>query len=102
MQIITLIPTSAQIVNVSLDGQDCALRVVQRSTGLFMDISLSGNWIARSVACLNCNRLVRYEHLGFKGDLFFADMIGSADPVYDELGSRFVLFYATEQEIAAA
>jgi hypothetical protein len=46
--------------------------------------------------------LVRYEHLGFKGELFFADMIYSADPVYDELSSRFVLFYATEQEIAAA
>ncbi|WP_404851567.1 hypothetical protein P5M00_15075 [Enterobacter asburiae] len=58
-------------------------------------------WIAQGVLCHNCNKIVRYPYLGFKGELFFADTKGSLDPFYDELGTRFKLFYATADEIAA-
>ncbi|WP_447881061.1 phage baseplate plug family protein [Serratia fonticola] len=102
MQAITLQPIKAQQVNISLGGQDCTLRLVQRTTGLFIDVALNGLWIAQGVICLNCNKLVRYAHLGFKGELFFADIVGSSDPVHDELGSRFVLLYASEEEMESA
>lgn len=102
MQAITLQPIKAQQLNVSLDGQDCIIRLVQRTTGLFVDVALNGIWIVQGVICLNCNKLVRYAHLGFKGELFFSDIVGSSDPIYDELGSRFVLFYATAEEMETA
>lgn len=102
MQTITLQPIKAQQLNVSLGGQDCRIRLVQRTTGLFMDVALNGLWIVQGVICLNCNKLVRYSHLGFKGELFFSDVVGSNDPIYDELGSRFVLFYATAEEMESA
>ncbi|WP_346827302.1 phage baseplate plug family protein [Serratia inhibens] len=99
MQTITLQPIKAQQIGVSLGGQDCQIRLVQRTTGLFIDVALSGRWIIQGVACLNCNKLVRYAHLGLQGELFFADTIGDADPFYDELGARFQLFYATKEEM---
>ncbi len=102
MQAITLQPIKAQQVSVSLDGQDCKIRLVQRTTGLFIDVALGDRWIVQGVSCLNCNKLVRYEHLGLQGELFFADTVGDADPVYDELGSRFQLFYATKEEMESA
>jgi len=100
MQNISLKPLKAQEVSVNLGGQAVTLRIVQRSTGLFMDIGVGSIWIAQGVLCLNCNKLVRYPYLKFKGELFFADVKGSLDPVYDELGTRFKLFYATDEEMA--
>lgn len=102
MQAITLQPIKAQQVSVYLDGQDCKIRLVQRTTGLFIDVALGDRWIIQGVSCLNCNKLVRYEHLGLKGELFFADTVGDADPAYDELGTRFQLFYATKEEMDGA
>ena len=101
MQNISLKPIKAQEVSVNLGGQAVTLRICQRSTGLFMDIGVDNVWIAQGILCLNCNKIVRYPYLKFRGDLFFADMIGSFDPVYDQLGTRFKLFYATAEEIAS-
>lgn len=101
MQNISLKPLKAQEVSVTLGGQAVTLRIVQRSTGLFMDIGVGSTWIAQGVLCLNCNKIVRYPYLKFQGELFFADTKGSDDPVYDELGTRYKLFYATAEEMAA-
>ncbi len=101
MQNISLKPMKAQEVSVNLDGQAVTLRIAQRTTGLFMDVGVDNRWIAQGVLCLNCNKIVRYPYLKFKGELFFADTKGSLDPVYDELGTRFKLFYATAEEMAA-
>ncbi|MCU5775129.1 hypothetical protein N5923_23275 [Erwiniaceae bacterium BAC15a-03b] len=100
MQNISLKPWKAQEVSITLDGQAITLRIVQRSTGLYMDIGIDNLWIAQGVLCLNCNKIIRYPYLKFNGELFFADTKGSLDPVYDELGSRFKLFYATAEEMA--
>jgi len=102
VQEITLLPRRGQILNVTLAGQVCRLRIVQRTTGLFMDVSLNGRWIVQGVICLNCVKLVRYKHLGFLGELFFTDTVGDSDPIFDELGTRFKLFYATQQEVELA
>lgn len=102
MQNITLKPIKAQEINVKLGGQNVLLRIVQRTTGLYMDIALEKVWIAQGVACLNCNKIVRYPYLGFQGEIFFADTKGSLDPYYDELGGRFQLFYASAEEMERA
>ncbi|WP_110798241.1 phage baseplate plug family protein [Cronobacter sakazakii] len=100
MQTISLQPVKGQTLQVSLGGQRVTLRINQRSTGMFIDVALSGAWIAQGVLCLNCNKIIRYPYLKFKGEMFFADTKGDSDPVYDELGSRFKLFYATEEEMS--
>ncbi|MCW9309511.1 hypothetical protein N5F18_26425, partial [Klebsiella pneumoniae] len=55
--------------------------------------------IFQGVLCLNCVYLVRYKYLGFSGDLVFVDSKGTADPYYDEIGTRFKLYYATSSEV---
>jgi len=102
MQTITLQPIKAQELTVKLGEQSVTLRIFQRSTGLYMDIGLGDVWIAQGVTCLNGNRLVRYPYLGFQGELFFADTKGSDEPSYEGLGDRFLLFYATPDEMSAA
>lgn len=100
MKTISLQPVKGQTLQVSLGGQRVNLRINQRSTGLFIDVALNDVWIGRGILCLNCNKIIRYPYLRFKGELFFADTKGDLDPVYDELGSRFKLFYATEEEMS--
>lgn len=101
MQEISLIQSKGQQISVTLGDQRVTLAISQRSTGMFIDIGLNEEWIAQGVICLNCNKLVRYPYLKFKGEIFFVDTIGSDDPVYDQLGTRFKLFYATAEEMAS-
>ncbi len=102
MQTITLQPLKAQEVTVTLEGQSVTLRIVQRTTGLYIDIGIADLWIAQGVICQNCSKLVRYAYLGLQGEIFFADTKGSDDPDYSGLGSRFLLFYATAEEMGSA
>ncbi|WP_147196054.1 hypothetical protein [Pantoea sp. CCBC3-3-1] len=102
MQTITLQPLKAQEVSVTLEGQSVTLRINQRSTGLYIDIGLADKWIAQGVLCQNCSRLIRYPYLKFQGELFFADTKGSDDPDYSGLGTRFLLFYASADEMETA
>lgn len=102
MQIVSLQPKKAQETTVDLGDQSVTLRIVQRTTGLYIDIGIDNEWIAQGVLCLNCNKLVRYPYLGFAGELFFADTTGSDDPSYEGLGSRFILCYASAEEMETA
>ncbi len=102
MQTVTLQPIKAQELTVTLSGVPVMLRIYQRSNGLYADVGVNNQWKALGVICLNGNKLVRYSYLGLPGDLFFVDTKGDVDPVYDGLGDRFKLFYASNEEIRAA
>lgn len=100
MQEISLQPSKSQQVNVLLGAQNCSIKLHQRSTGFYMDLYIGDKAIAQGVICLNCNYMVRYPYLGFSGDLVFVDTKGTDDPAYDEIGTRFKLYYLTADEIA--
>ena len=95
LSIIPLQSVPSQSAQIVLGGQNCLVRVYQKSTGLFFDLLIDGNPIVQARICRDRNRLVRYERLGFSGDLFFVDSQGVSDPVYSGLGDRYNLFYAT-------
>lgn len=99
MQEISLSPSLSQKVYVTLGGQNCAIKLHQRSTGIYADLYVDDKPIFQGVLCLNCVYLVRYKYLGFSGDLVFVDSKGTADPYYDEIGTRFKLYYATSSEV---
>jgi len=96
---ISLKPLKAQRLSVTLNGQNCEIRLYQRSTGFYIDLTADGNPVLQGVICLNCNKIVRYSYLPFSGELFFADLAGSSDPVWDGLGERFKLYYLAPEEI---
>jgi hypothetical protein len=90
---IPLIATPAQRLSVQLGGQSCDIAVYQKSTGLYLDLSILNAPIATGVLCHNDVLLVRSTASGFIGDLYFHDTQGAADPTYDGLGDRFVLLW---------
>jgi hypothetical protein len=100
MQTVPLQPTPNQTLQCVLGGQSCALRVYQRRTGLYVDVSLvTGSApVVAGVIGRDRNRIVRDAYLGFLGDLAFMDAQGTDDPSYDGLGGRFVLLYLAPGE----
>lgn len=96
---ISLEAVKEQTVNVALNQQQCAIRLVQRDSGVYMDLNLNGDPIMQGVPCWYANKMVRYPYLGFSGDLVFLDTQGTSDPDYTGLGGRFKLFYLTEAEL---
>ncbi|MDE9536105.1 phage baseplate plug family protein [Xenorhabdus bovienii] len=96
---ITLKSLKAQQLTTTLNGQVCTIRLNQRSTGMYMDLTADNKPCFQGVLCLNCNKIVRYPYLPFKGELFFADLEGSSDPEWQELGARYKLYYLTPDEM---
>lgn len=82
-----------------LGGQACEIRLIQRTSALYMDLTVDGNPIMQGVPCYYGNRMVRYSYLGFKGDLVFLDTNGQSDPAWDGLGERYQLFYLEESDL---
>lgn len=95
---LTVVPLEAvpsQSAQIILGDQNCLVRVYTKSTGLFFDLLVDGNPIVLGRICRDRCRLVRYERLGFNGDLFFVDNQGVDDPAFTGLGGRFNLVYST-------
>ena len=86
--------------NVALGGKSCRIAIYQKTTGLFLDLSINGSPVISGVLCHDRVLLVRQSYLGFTGDLMFIDTQWKDDPVYTGLGSRWVLAYLTPSEAA--
>ncbi|KMW73653.1 hypothetical protein TI10_05205 [Photorhabdus luminescens subsp. luminescens] len=96
---IALRAAKAQEFTVTLNEQSCMIRLNQRSTGLYMDLTVNDKPVLQGVVCLNCNKMVRYSYLRFQGELFFADLDGSSDPLWEGLGQRYKLYYLFPREV---
>ena len=92
-----VVPTQAvpnQTLTVILAGQQVQVTLLQKSTGLYMDLQSNGEEVVGLVVCQNLNRIVRDLYFGFIGDFVFLDNTGAgADPDFTGLGSRFSLIY---------
>lgn len=95
MLVIPLKNTPSQSLHVLLGGQDCKINIYQKTTGLYADVFVANVPIKVAQICKDRTVLIRHKYLGFKGDLFFKDTQGLADPTFDELGGRYVLGYQT-------
>jgi hypothetical protein len=90
------IPISAapsQSLSAQLGGQQCQIKVYQKSTGVFLDLSVNNARVVTAKLCLDRVKLVRRKYLGFIGDLAFVDTQGRNDPDYTGFGSRYLLVY---------
>ncbi len=99
MRTIPLQPLPSQSISVELAGQQCTIRLIQRESFLYMDLSVDGQAIMQGVPCLYANKMVRYSYLGFTGDLVFMDNSGQSHPYYDGLGDRFPLYYMEASDL---
>lgn len=95
MLAIPIAATPSQTLTVLLSGQDVRLNIFQKTTGVYVDVMVSGQALVRSVIARDRVPLIRHGYLGFIGDLFFKDIQGASNPEYSGLGSRYVLGYQT-------
>lgn len=93
MLTIPLSPKPAQFLSVLLAGQDCRISVYQKTTGLYLDLTVAAVPVKTAVLCRDRVGLIRQAYLPFIGELFFKDLQGLDDPDYSGLGSRFILGY---------
>jgi hypothetical protein len=100
MQQIPLQSLPSQTLQTVLNGQNVAISVYQRTTGLYVDTSVNGVPTSSAVIARNQVALVPTAYLGFAGNLLFTDTLGIEDPTYTGLGSRFVLLFLTAAEYA--
>jgi len=104
MLIIPTQPVPNQSFLTNLAGQAMQINIRTMDTGLFFDLlptQAGSSPIVSGVICEDRNRLVRDVYLGFVGDIMFADLQGTADPVYSQLGSRFLLVYLDASDLSA-
>lgn len=99
MLIVPLNPIPSQTLSITLNGQPCKIHVYQRTTGLFLDLSVNDSLVVGGVICHDRNLLVRSAYLGFSGDLAFVDLQGKADPFFNGLGTRWTLDYFLPAEL---
>ncbi|CFQ73960.1 hypothetical protein N4227_12985 [Yersinia enterocolitica] len=99
MNVITLENKKSQSIFITLEGQSCLIRLIQRDSSIYMDLTVNGDPILQGIPCLYANKIVRYKYLGFRGDLFFLDNEGQSDPQWNGLADRFPLYFITEAEL---
>ncbi|MDE3023118.1 MAG: hypothetical protein KGI54_14930 [Pseudomonadota bacterium] len=101
--IIPLSNVASQTLSVALDGQSCQIKVYQKTTGLFLDLSLNNAPILSGQICRDRVKIIRESYLGIQGDFAFFDTQGLSDPVYDPtyaaLGTRFKLVFFSASEL---
>lgn len=102
MKIVPLNDIPAQTFVVTLNNQYCRINLYQKSTGLFIDLYVQDAPIITGRICRDRDRIVRELYLGFDGDLSFVDQQAAEDPSTPGLGSRFLLYYFTPDELAVA
>jgi hypothetical protein len=94
-----IIPVQAlpnQKFNVDLDGQNCEIEILMRGLSLYMNLSIDDKVIQNGMICLNNVDIIQYNHLPFKGRMFFQDTQGNLDPLYYGLGDRWILNYVQQ------
>ena len=99
-KIIPLAPQPIQTETVTLGEQVCQINTRQMTPEkLYVDLYVGNDLIVAGVIAQNQNRIVRYAYYGFIGDLVFVDTQGSEDPNFAGLGTRWLLFYLTAEEL---
>jgi len=97
---IPLSSTPSQKLSVLLAGQNCQISVYQKTTGMYLDLSVNNAAIKSGIACRDRVLLIRHAYLGFVGDLTFFDTQGVDDPEYSGLGARWQLVYLEAGDLA--
>jgi hypothetical protein len=91
--IIPINPYANQDLTVMLGGQKCQITIKQKSTGVFIDVTVNNVLMIQGQICIDRVPVLFNDYRGFIGAMQFEDTQGKADPVYTSFGSRWQLAY---------
>lgn len=96
---IPLQPIPNQELSVVLDGQNCVINLRQMGGFMFLTLTADDVKICDAHVCQAGEPIPVWGTPLFSGRLFFVDQNGKFQaPGYEELDTRFVLYYATADE----
>lgn len=87
-----------QQFEVILDSRNCTVKLYQRGDKLYMDLAVDNSAVFYGAICEDRNPILRRVATSFKGNLAFIDTLGSNDPRYSLLNSRYYLVYFSGAE----
>jgi len=100
VQIIPIVDTDSQTLNVQLAEQSVKLNLYQTAgQGFYCDVYVNDAIIIGGVLCEDRNKIVRDTYRGFVGDLMFVDEQGTSDPSSPGLGTRYLLYYLEASDL---
>lgn len=104
LQTAPLSPIPNQAFSLVLNNRNVTLRVRSLGGQTYIDVACEGVAICAGKACRDRVLLTpRAQYLGFPDlQLFFADMRGTADPSWQDFGTRFLLFNAVTADRGSA
>lgn len=83
----------SQSFSVVLNEQDCFIKVHQRAGYVYVDLSVNGRQIILGSLARDRVGLVRYDYIGFDGELMFIDDQEHDDPRCEGFNDRWRLLY---------
>lgn len=86
----------AQTLDTVLNGQYVSISLQSRNGRMYASVWLDKTTVVLERVCLDGVPLVNEAYRGMVGDLYFIDTLGSSDPTWELLGTRFVLIYHAE------
>ena len=87
-----------QKLTTELNAQNCQIQLRQIGPALMCSLSVDDQVVFYNSICGNHARVGQFKSNLFSGALFFVDTLGDTDPYYDGLGTRYKLFYASEDD----
>lgn len=97
----TSIPISAlpsQEFRVVLDDQDCTISLYWRQDKVYLDLHVDQTPIIVGALCQNRANIIKTASPYFRGTLHFVDLLGESAPYWEDLDTRYILLYATQEE----
>lgn len=87
-----------QQLSTVLDGQECQITLRQIGTRLYGTLAVDGETVYENAICHHAMSIKAYPTSAFKGTLFFLDTYEQEAPQWEGLGTRWMLYYASEDE----
>lgn len=86
----------SQKVTTTLGQQVVDIVLTMRLGKLYADVKANRAPVVSGRVCLNGEPIVNEAFRPFVGELYFEDLQGNDDPIFGELGKRFVLRWVTD------
>ncbi len=92
-------PIPAYSFQTILNGQACSLRLVWRNDTLYCDLMVDNAYIWQGRIVHDRTPIKNFRVTPFVGNFVFVDYEGTNDPQYSGLGSRYRMFYITDNVV---
>lgn len=90
---VPLKPIPSQSLMITLNGQQCKIKVYSKSGEVFMDLTVNEVVMFTGILCLNGISILPNDSFNFVGDLYFENSTSTENPDYTLFGDTWFLQY---------